>query len=402
MNRDVLAAISRMSQEPWAIAPQSVAAALASLAAMGDDQDYSLDLAAVYGVEAESGGKAFAFDRANGVAVIPVRGVLLNRYNYAYSGATGYQAVLAMFQAAEADPEVRGIVYDHNSPGGDAQGCFELSAELAAGKKPSVAIVDANSYSASFALAVSADRIVVTPSGGVGSVGVYTTHVDVSKYLEMVGMKVTPIFSGDHKVDGNPFEPLPEDVRKDMQTRVDQRRQQFAEVVAAGRGMTVEAVLATEARCYSAQDAVAVGFADVVQSPRDAYAAFVAGLSQAASAPFVLSEAPMPQTDDSRAAERARIKAIRGHEAAASHPELADHLALETDLTAEQAAGILAAAAKDKPAAPAPAPQANAFLDAMRGSGSGVDPNTPEKPAELSVAQQALAAFTLATGRAVK
>jgi K+-transporting ATPase c subunit len=108
----------------------------------------------------------------------------------------------------------------------------------------------------------------------------------------------------------------------------------------------------------------------------------------------------MAQTDDSRAAERARIKAIRGHEAAASHPELADHLALETDLTAEQAAGILAAAAKDKPAAPAP--QANTFMDAMRGSGSGVDPNTPEKPAELSVAQQALAAFTLATGRAVK
>ena len=74
MNRDVLAAISRMSQEPWAIAPQSVAAALASLAAMGDDQDYSLDLAAVYGVEAESGGKAFAFDRREfPVGVGPVR-----------------------------------------------------------------------------------------------------------------------------------------------------------------------------------------------------------------------------------------------------------------------------------------------------------------------------------------
>lgn len=412
MNHSIVAveALSRLSREPLALAPVGVPAALATLASMArgqrpEDGDYALDVAAVYGVAMAEERRPYAFDPNTGVAFIPVRGVLLNRFSGAYSSVTGYQAIREMFQAAEAAPDVRGIVYDHNSPGGDAQGCFELAADIREGKKPSCAIVDANSYSASYALASGADRIYVTPSGGVGSVGVYTMHVDMSKMLAEMGLDVKLIFSGDHKVDGNPFEPLPDPVRDDIQARIDERRQEFAAQVAAGRSMTSEAVLATEARTYGAADAVAIGFADAVMAPQEALADFVSRLTSAASSPSIYSEAPVADTDtaaESRAAERARVKAITGHEAARDHSSLANYLAYETDLSAEAAAGILGAAAQDKPQTPA-APAANAFAAAMgRAAAPTVgEGHTDEASEQVSEAQFALQSLGLATGRKI-
>lgn len=403
-------ALARLGREPLALAPAGVPAALSTLMSMArgkppEEADYALDCAAVYGVTTSDERRPYAFDAQSGVAFIPVRGVLLNRYNGAYSDVTGYQAVRRMFQAAEAAHDVRGIVFDHNSPGGDAQGVFELAAEIRAGKKPTAAIVDANSYSASYALASATDRIYVTPSGGVGSVGVYTMHVDMSKMLADYGVDVTLIFSGDHKVDGNPFEPLPDDVRGDMQTRIDDRRQEFAAQVATGRDMTPEDVLATEARTYSAADAVAIGFADAVMAPQEALADFVGRLQQQASSFLATtqSEAPVADTEiaaTAAAAERARVKAIQGHEAASAHPKLASHLAYDTDLSAEQAQGILAAAALDKPPVAA-APAANTFLQAMGTSAAGTvgEGHSDQSHEDLSAAQLALESLSLATGR---
>lgn len=399
-------ALARLGREPLALAPAGVPAALTTLMSMArgkepEEADYALDCAAVYGVTTSDDRRPYAFDRSTGVAFIPVRGVLLNRFGGAYSDVTGYQALRQMFQAAEAAPDVRGIVFDHNSPGGDAQGVFELSAEIRAAKKPTAAIVDANSYSASYALASAAGRIYVTPSGGVGSVGVYTMHVDMSKMLADYGVDVTLIFSGDHKVDGNPFEPLPDEVRGDIQARIDDRRQEFASQVAAGRNMTAEAVLATEARTYSAAEGVEVGFADAVMAPQEALADFVGRLQQQSSSflATTFSEAPVADTEiaaSAAAAERARVKAITGHEAASAHPKLASHLAYDTDLSAEQAQGILAASALDAPPQAA-APAANAFVAAM---GNAAAPTVGEGHADgdMSAAQHALASLSAATG----
>lgn len=401
-------ALARLGREPLALAPAGVPAALTTLMSMArgqepEEADYALDCAAVYGITTSDERRPYAFDQSTGLAFIPVRGVLLNRFGGAYSDVTGYQAIRRMFQAAEAAPDVRGIVFDHNSPGGDAQGVFELAAEIRAAKKPTAAVVDANAYSASYALASAAGRIYVTPSGGVGSVGVYTMHVDMSKMLADYGVDVTLVFSGDHKVDGNPFEPLPDDVRGDMQARIDARRQEFAAQVATGRNMTAEAVLATEARTYSAAEGVEVGFADAVMAPQEALADFVSRLQQS-SASFLAStqpsEAPVADTEIAAvaaAAERARVKAITGHEAASAHPKLASHLAYDTDLSAEQAQGILAAAALDTPPAAAAAPATNPFTAAMRQSATGTV-GEGVAAEDLSEAQFALQALSAATG----
>jgi hypothetical protein len=88
----------------------------------------------------------------------------------------------------------------------------------------------------------------------------------MSGQLDQDGMRVTLIHSGQHKVDGNPYEPLPEEVRGDIQGEIDVLRFLFAETVAAGRGarLTQDAALATEAATYRGADAVTAGLADEV------------------------------------------------------------------------------------------------------------------------------------------
>lgn len=208
----------------------------------------------------------------DGVMIIPIRGTLTNRNGlHPYSGMTGYDGLRSKIAAAY-DPSVRGVLLDIDSPGGAVDGCFDTADQLAdlAQEKPVWAACTDIAYSAAFALASQAERIFVPRTGGVGSVGVVTMHVDMSARLESDGIKPTLIHAGAHKVDGNPYEPLPSDVRDEIQARVEDVRGLFVDLVASGRDLSRDAVLATEARTYTGQAGIDVGFADAIGSIQDA------------------------------------------------------------------------------------------------------------------------------------
>lgn len=370
--------LHQISAEPLLVAPHGAAAFAHSLRAEAPAKrepfDHALDVAAVFGAKAVSReDKAFAFDPEAGVAFIPVRGALVNRFDGAYSDLTGYQAIVRMAEAAGADPEVRGVVQDVDTYGGEAAGAFEAARQVRAALagKPSLAIVNSAAYSAGYGMAVAADKIAVIPSGGAGSVGVVRMHLDQSGMLDRMGLKVSFVHAGAHKVDGNPYAALPDDVRADMQARVDQLYDAFVDHVASMRpGLTAEAVRATEARTYSAPDALAIGLIDAVSNAPDAYAAFVASLPAAAGAQS--QEAPVPDIDKAAVAgaERARIKAIITGAEAEGRGELANKLAFDTDMAADVAVGILAAAPRAAKAPAAAAPAADPLAAAMAAAGT--------------------------------
>lgn len=355
--------IHTVTAEPLLVAPHAAMAFASSLAPTRkpEDFDHSLDVAAVYDTPVSAcEEKPFAFDPGAGVAFIPVRGTLLNRFNGAYSSVTGYQAITQMATAAAADPQVRAGAMDVDSFGGEAAGCFECAAAVraafrAAGK-PLIAVVNSNAYSAGYAIAAAADRIVLIPSGGAGSIGVVTMHVDFSNSLAESGIKVTYIYGGAHKVDGNPYQPLPEDVRADIQARIDERYSAFVSHVAEMRGISEQAVRDTQARCYGAAEALSLGLIDEINTAPEAYTAFVASLP--ASAGSFQLEATVPDIDQAAVAgaERARTKAIITSPEAAGRTALANKLAFDTTMDAETAVALLAAA----PVASAPAPAAAA------------------------------------------
>jgi ClpP class serine protease len=102
--------------------------------------------------------------------------------------------------------------------------------------------------------------------------------------MKKEGIGVTLITAGEHKVDGHPFGPLPEDVETEWKADLKWLQGLFAESVARNRNMTVEAVLATEARVYRGQDAVDIGLADHVRLEHEVFDEFAAQLARAEGA----------------------------------------------------------------------------------------------------------------------
>ncbi len=331
------------------------------------------ELCEAYGFTRREQNKPFAF--ADGVAIIPVHGTLLNRFGSSWGYVTGYNFIRSQFNAAMADPEVKTILLDVNSFGGEAAGCFELATQIAAARgqgKKIIAYVDSNCYSAAYAIASAADKIITIPSAGIGSVGVVAMHVDVSKFLEKIGMAVTFIHSGEHKVDGNPYEPLSKEVKADIQKGVDKSRAKFVAVVSQNMGLDSKVVYDTEARTYRADDALELGLIHAIAEPTVALQTIIDDDTESddgelAKTTDQTKEQDMSGTkpEDEKAgtvdaaatkkAERARVSSILNSEEAKSRPNLARHLALNSDASAEEAIATLAAAGAETPAVAAKA-----------------------------------------------
>lgn len=348
-------------------------------------------LCMTYGVTHSSRAeKMFAF--ADGTAFIPVHGSLLNRFGGAYGFATGYAYIRRAHAMALNDPDVERIVFDVNSGGGEAAGCMELSEEifLARGEKPTLAVVNSSCYSAAYAIASAADRICITPSGGAGSIGALIIHTDMSKLLSDFGITVTVVRAGEHKAEGNPFEELSASAKADLQKEVDMCRDTFVKTVARNRGVAEKIVYDTEAKCYSAEDAVALGLADEVISPQKALETFIYGKHEEVdsmpkpenqatnSAPVVDAKA---EQEKGALEMKERIKGIMSCEEAKGRAEMAEHIAFNTSMSVEDAKALLNVSPRqtEAPAATAPAkPENNAnFTAAMN---NGEQPNIAAEP----------------------
>lgn len=421
-------AISRMQLKPVMVEPSSVptivsmARSMMSGSEMMEDMDEDMmsdlrnQLCQTYGLSRSADNKPFAF--ADGTAIIPVHGSLINRYGgYYYGQMTGYNFIRRQRAEALADPDVERIVYDVNSGGGEAAGCFELSDESfdLRGEKPTLAVVDSSCYSAAYAFASSADRISVTPSGGAGSIGVISMHTDLSKLLDDFGVKITLITAGEHKADGNPFEGLSEEVKAEIQADVSATREKFVALVARNRGIDAQTVRDTEARCYNAEDALALNLIDAIETPTVAFNAFITEPSgsneEANKVKPENTETTQPDANAAKQAERQRMSGILGCEAAAGNKALAEHLAFNTDMSVEDATVILSKATPAPTAAKPEVPvvetnpkaenQGNqSFMNAMNnGNHPNVGNEAPvEQEAEVAAEDQLMAAYSNASG----
>lgn len=204
------------------------------------------------------------------VAVVPVHGVLTKRGGW---GMESTDRIMRTVEAAVGHKGVSGVVMDIDSPGGSSYGQQEFADRLHGlrGGKPIVAIGNPLAASAAYWTASAAHRVAVTPSGDMGHIGVWSLHMDYSQYLSEAGIKPTFVFAGKHKIDGNPFEPLGEEARSDMQASVNETYDSFVEGVARNRGVAVSRVRAevADGRVYSAKAALANGLVDRIGTLED-------------------------------------------------------------------------------------------------------------------------------------
>jgi signal peptide peptidase SppA len=213
-------------------------------------------------------------DAQGGVAVLPLHGVISPRVHDVEGVSTGGGASAEGFAAAlralAADSAVTGIVIDVDSPGGNVLGIPEAVAAVREARevKPVTAVAHHWAASAAYWIASAAGELVVTPSGEVGSIGVYAYHEDLSKRFEMLGVKPTLIKAGTHKAEGHPAFPLGEEAAAYAQEQVNAIYGAFVRDVAKGRGVPVATVRDSfgDGRMVAAQEAVRRGMADRVDS----------------------------------------------------------------------------------------------------------------------------------------
>jgi ClpP class serine protease len=248
--------------------------------------DFSETVVSTGNVEVTTRSNEPIYNVVNGAAIIPINGSLAHKTGdlHASSGIVGYDGLTAKLRLARADDNVAGIWLDFNSYGGEVNGCFDLADEIREGSargggKPVWSCINESAFSAAYALASQADVVLAPRTAGCGSIGVVMMHADYSEMLKADGVKVTLIHAGEHKVDGNPYEALPQDVYQTWLASCESVRSLFAETVAKGRGISVAAALATEARCYDAAPALAIGLIDSVVSAAAGLDAFIAHLN---------------------------------------------------------------------------------------------------------------------------
>lgn len=383
--------VQQFARAPSLIAPQHAqdVAALANAPERTDERSMAAGLQCAQSFHAGADkGKPFPF--AAGIAVIPVWGALLHRDRWCDEWATGYNYIESRLAAALGDDDVKGIMFDVNSYGGHVAGNFELCEQIRAAraKKPMMALVDRCALSGGYSIASAVGRIIATPSGSAGSIGVVLTHMSYEKLMENMGVKVSFVFAGAHKVDGNPYEDLPDDVRAALQASVEKSYEKFVSLVARNRGIDPEAVRKTEARVYDADEAKALGLIDEVMAPKDAFASFLSEVSNASTPTSEAqtmsdqnngtggSDAPDIKAVETAAAsaEQARIAGIINSEEAKGRESLANHFAFGTRMSAEDAVKALAAAPKaEEKKAEAPAAGGNALAAAMAATGGGAN-----------------------------
>jgi signal peptide peptidase SppA len=191
----------------------------------------------------------------------------------ALCGFSSYSGIAKSFTSALNDASVRGILLKINSPGGSTHGLFELCNTLSTSKrqKPLYAVAKHLAASAAYAIASCCDKIFVSITGAVGSIGVFSLHCDQSGADKIAGLKYEYVKYGAKKTEGNEHAALSSSARSDLQAEINRQGDMFVNLVAKNRKESFGKIKDTEAGIYNGITAVPL-LADAVGTFEDALA----------------------------------------------------------------------------------------------------------------------------------
>lgn len=211
------------------------------------------------------------YRRSNSLAIIPIQGTIFPKGNFfsSFSGSLSAQGIISSVMACSDDPKINTILFDVDSPGGYVAGVPEC-ADVIYNARKNVKIVShvSEAYSAAYYLASQSDEIVVTKSGGVGSIGVLTIHKSIERLNKESGVDVTIIRIPEWKAEANPYEQLTDSAKKSIQEEITGVYDDFVSAVARGRGVEASDVKKNygKGRTLNAEDGLETGMVDRIEA----------------------------------------------------------------------------------------------------------------------------------------
>lgn len=316
---------------PWAIRPDSLLEIRDLYQAHTKHE--KLDLKAWEAATGKSlGSEPQPYQVVKGVGIVDVMGVLMKSPSIwnRLCGMSSMEQIGQAFQAAVEDPLVHSILLHVDSPGGTVDGTQELAQKIfaARGLKPIAALADGQMCSAAYWVGAAADQVyMVSDTTAVGSIGVVTTHTDISGYEAKNGIKTTEITAGKYKRISSSYAPLSEEGRATIQDMLDHIYSVFVDSVSTFRGVSVDTVLEqmADGRVFLGQQAVEAGLVDGV-STMDA---LIEELGQKSDARMAGAGAALPFSNPISRSEEEPIMTINREELEAQAPELASAIKAE-------------------------------------------------------------------------
>jgi signal peptide peptidase SppA len=183
-----------------------------------------------------------------GVLILNVSGIIRPRASE-YAELMGYgcsvERLRARIREAVNDQGIAAIVLRMDTPGGVTSGLAELHADILKARevKPIIAMVETMCASAGYWIASACSEIVAMQSALIGSIGVVTSHTDVTAMNEQMGVKVTLVATTPEKIERYPDVALSEDAQAHLEGLINAELKLFIGAVAKGRGLKPQEVL---------------------------------------------------------------------------------------------------------------------------------------------------------------
>lgn len=313
-----------INQTIWAITPEM----MRTITEIARDNNRSYDaVAKELGKDLRDANAASIRD---GVAVIKVSGPLFRYANLMtrICGATSYELLAQDFNKAVQNPNIKGILLDIDSPGGEVNGCSELSDMIyqARGTKPIIAYASGACCSGAYWIASACDKILAADTAILGSIGVVSIFEkdDEDKTIEIVSSQ-----SPNKRPDINT-----EEGKAKIQARVDELAEVFIAKVARNRGITAVDVV----KEFGAGD-VSVGQYAVRNGLADGLSSFEDIISSFNQEKTIMND--ITNAEDVRKSERERMAKVFASELAKGRETTAQALLTQTELAADEILEIL-------------------------------------------------------------
>lgn len=205
---------------------------------------------------------------ADGIATIKIRGLLVpdTPEDYSDYGVTGYNYIREYIEQANSDDNVTDIILDIDSGGGFTTGVEQTAVVINSSEKKITTFASGDMYSAAYWLGSSANKVTASSGSGIGSIGVYATHVDESQAIENEGLKVSVFKSGFWKAAFSSYKPLSEREEERLQEEVNEQADQFFNHVADNRNLKFSKIKALDGDSFNAKDALEIGLIDEISN----------------------------------------------------------------------------------------------------------------------------------------
>jgi protease-4 len=207
------------------------------------------------------------------VALIPVKGVITSDAEMLAFGERGASAedITEFIEKADKNPKIEAILLDINSPGGSAVGSEELARAVKEANKTTVALIREVGASGGYWVASAADKVVANRMSVTGSIGVFSSYLEFSGFLDDHNVTYQRLVAGKYKDMGSSLKPLTPDERSLLQSKLDLIHDYFIEDVAANRGLTMEETnQLADGSFYLGSEAKELGLVDILGGKQEA------------------------------------------------------------------------------------------------------------------------------------